>query len=507
MLNDAGYREDGEMLSEYEDFSTPAEKYLGKIMKEKHHTDYYIVDKFPASVRPFYTMPDPDDPKYSNSADFFLRGQEILSGGQRIHHAPLLEKKIIEAKIDPKDMKDYLDGFRWGCPPHGGGGIGLERVLFLFLDLNNVRYASLLPRDPKSFPEDDTPHGGKSMRGPECNLLDYDTARRRGLNPPLPTVEDLIATYGDAANTVYLDPSWEVWRDLQTGAACGFKESEGHALAWGRPLCPDSMLKGVIDRFLHYLRKERKLKPIFACIDETTEQILAGKDYDWRSLSVATEERIDPTVHNPNSQTSRSNLAKKIKQAKNAGVKAIACPGLPDEKVRKAIDIRMEDWRHGREGKQIHTTDLLPWDDPEHRRYFYAVDKQGKYVALVVLAQLAPQHGWQVKYSLSFPDGPSGAIELLLSTAIEAMGEAGCHSATFGTSAATHLGKGSHQNAMKMRTLSAAYDAITTSFHLLTKPEFRAKFGSEQDPVYLAYPKHGGLGVSGIQALVHALSD
>lgn len=148
-----------------------------------------------------------------------------------------------------------------------------------------------------------------------------------------------------------------------------------------------------------------------------------------------------------------------------------------------------------------------------------------------MLAQLAPEHGWQIKYSLSFPDGPSGAIELLLSTAIETMGEAGCHSATFGTSAANHLGKGSHQSALKMKTLSAAYDAITSSFHLLTKPEFRAKvclnrllllprkefpliemhhvlqFGSEQDPVYVAYPKHGGLGVSGIQALIHALSD
>lgn len=115
-------------------------------------------------------------------------------------------------------------------------------------------------------------------------------------------------------------------------------------------------------------------------------------------------------------------------------------------------------------------------------------------VALVVLAQLAPIHGWQVKYSLSFPDGPSGAIELLLSTAITALGAAGCQSATFGTSAATHLGAGSHQSALKMKTLSKTYDAITSSFHLLSKPEFRAKFGSEQDLVYLAYPKHGGLG-------------
>merc|ERR1719359_1465023 len=85
ILNDAGWREDGEMISEYEDFSTPTEKHLGKLIKEQYNVDYYIIDKFPASARPFYTMPDPNDPKISNAADFFLRGQEILSGGQRIH--------------------------------------------------------------------------------------------------------------------------------------------------------------------------------------------------------------------------------------------------------------------------------------------------------------------------------------------------------------------------------------------------------------------------------------
>ena len=72
-------------------------------------------------------------------------------------------------------------------------------------------------------------------------------------------------------------------------------------------------------------------------------------------------------------------------------------------------------------------------------------------VAVVVLAQLAPVHGWQIKFSISFPDGPSGAIELLLSTAITTLAGAGCTSATFGTSAATHLEKGSHQSAVKMK--------------------------------------------------------
>ena len=128
-------------------------------------------------------------------------------------------------------------------------------------------------------------------------------------------------------------------------------------------------------------------------------------------------------------------------------------------------------------------------------------------VAVVVLAQLAPWHGFQVKFSISFPEAPSGSIELLLSTAITTMGEAGCQSATFGTSAANHLGQGSHQSALKMKTLSKTYDAITSSFHLLSKPEFRAKFGSEQDMVYLCYPKHGGLGVGGIHAIIKALSE
>jgi aspartyl/asparaginyl-tRNA synthetase len=69
-------------------------------------------------------MPDPDDPKRANACDFFIRGEEILSGGQRIHQAPFLEQRMKECGINPDIMKEYVDGFRQGCPPHGGGGIG-----------------------------------------------------------------------------------------------------------------------------------------------------------------------------------------------------------------------------------------------------------------------------------------------------------------------------------------------------------------------------------------------
>ncbi|KAA1122740.1 hypothetical protein PGTUg99_005305 [Puccinia graminis f. sp. tritici] len=132
-----------------QDMGTEQERILGKLIKEKYHTDYYIIDKFPLAIRPFYTMPDPVDPTLSNSYDFFMRGEEIISGAQRIHAPELLIERMKEAKIDPKEMKGYLDGFKLGCPAHAGGGIGLERVVMLFFGLGNIRKACLFPRDPR----------------------------------------------------------------------------------------------------------------------------------------------------------------------------------------------------------------------------------------------------------------------------------------------------------------------------------------------------------------------
>jgi len=141
--------EDGVPRDILDDINTENEKRLGRIVKAKYDTDYFIIDKFPMELRPFYTMPDPEDPTLSNSYDFFMRGEEILSGAQRIHDPALLSEKMRAKGVDPDSMKAYVDAFRLGCAPHGGGGIGLERVLMLFLKLNNIRRASLFPRDPK----------------------------------------------------------------------------------------------------------------------------------------------------------------------------------------------------------------------------------------------------------------------------------------------------------------------------------------------------------------------
>ncbi|CDH17785.1 probable DPS1-Aspartyl-tRNA synthetase,cytosolic [Zygosaccharomyces bailii ISA1307] len=141
----------GKEMDDFEDLSTEYEKFLGKLVREKYDTDFYILDKFPLAIRPFYTMPDPEDPRYSNSYDFFIRGEEILSGAQRVHDHALLAERMKAHGLSPEDpgLKDYTDAFKWGCPPHAGGGIGLERVVMFYLDLKNIRRATLFPRDPK----------------------------------------------------------------------------------------------------------------------------------------------------------------------------------------------------------------------------------------------------------------------------------------------------------------------------------------------------------------------
>lgn len=129
-----------------EDLSTENEKILGKLVKEIYGVDFFIVDKFPANIRPFYTMECESDARFSNSFDIFMRGEEISSGAQRINCPEQLSSRLPENQKE--HMKDYLESFKYGAMPHGGFGIGLERVLMLYLALPNIRMCSMYPRTP-----------------------------------------------------------------------------------------------------------------------------------------------------------------------------------------------------------------------------------------------------------------------------------------------------------------------------------------------------------------------
>ncbi len=135
--------------SVHEDLDTINEATLGRLVKEKFDTDFYVLYKYPKSARPFYTMPDPEDSNFTNSYDAFIRGEEVLSGAQRIHSYELLMTKVVEKGMSPETLKDYLNAFKLGAPAHGGAGIGLERVQKLFAGFRNIKRCCLFPRDPK----------------------------------------------------------------------------------------------------------------------------------------------------------------------------------------------------------------------------------------------------------------------------------------------------------------------------------------------------------------------
>ena len=507
MLNDSGWRdEDGNPLPEDEDLGTRDEIRLGELVKEKYGTDYYVLDKFPVGARPFYAMPDPEDPRFTNSFDMFVRGQEIVSGGQRIHDPNMLEERMRSMGIDPESMADYMEGFRWGAPPHAGAGIGLERLVMLLLKLGNIRLASLFYRDPKSLPAKPPV---QRLRHPESSTLEPEWLREKHARTPeskdeLQPLEHLIANYGDATSTSFSDERFKIWRDMSTGAAVAYVPSGSHVLIAGDPLCDTAQYNRIIVQFLQWLRRETKFKPIWMLCSRQIETIL-GEKLGWRSLSCIAEETVDPSR---NLAASDGEISKKIRHAESEGVKLVTvpqCEMVPDD-IRQKIDQRINDWLSNRKGTQVHLSDIRPWRDSEHRWYFYALDKNGMVCAFVALVQIAPSHGMQVKYSFDFPGAPNGVIEHILTHAIQTAARAGVKSFTFGAGATTELRSGHNMQGAKVRMLQHTYETLAKQFHLVRKSEFRAKLGARDEPLYIAYPPHG-LGSKGIRAILNFFED
>lgn len=129
------------------DLEPEEEGLIGKYFKEEYNADFVFVTHYPSKKRPFYAMDDPEDTRYTLSFDLLYHGLEITTGGQRIHDLSMLEEKIQEKGMTEEGLEQYLDAFRFGMPPHGGLGIGLERLTMQLLGEDNVREACLFPRD------------------------------------------------------------------------------------------------------------------------------------------------------------------------------------------------------------------------------------------------------------------------------------------------------------------------------------------------------------------------
>ncbi|MFW9887942.1 MAG: aspartate--tRNA(Asn) ligase [Candidatus Thorarchaeota archaeon] len=138
---------EGKELAVTDDIDPEAERLLGEIFPEKFGTDMVFLTHYPLELRPAYTMPSMTDEGMTESFDLTYKGMEITTGSQRIHIYDLLVERFKAKGFDPDAFAFYLDPFKYGAPPHGGLGLGVERLTMQLLGIENIREAILLPRD------------------------------------------------------------------------------------------------------------------------------------------------------------------------------------------------------------------------------------------------------------------------------------------------------------------------------------------------------------------------
>lgn len=129
------------------DLEPEEELLISRYAKEEWDADFIFVTHYPSKKRPFYAMDDPADPRFTLSFDLLFRGMEITTGGQRIHDYRKLLEKMEARGMTTEGMEQYLSAFKYGMPPHGGLGIGMERLTMKLVDEDNVRETTLFPRD------------------------------------------------------------------------------------------------------------------------------------------------------------------------------------------------------------------------------------------------------------------------------------------------------------------------------------------------------------------------
>ena len=139
----------GKKIPYGEDLDPEGERLLGRYAREKLDSDLVFVTEYPWRARPFYTMRLEEDPEWTTGFDLLMKGLEVVTGSQREHRYDRLLENLRDKGLDPEAFRFYLDFFKHGAPPHGGAGMGLERIVMQTLGLGNIREARLLPRDPE----------------------------------------------------------------------------------------------------------------------------------------------------------------------------------------------------------------------------------------------------------------------------------------------------------------------------------------------------------------------
>jgi len=313
-------------------------------------------------------------------------------------------------------------------------------------------------------------------------------------------LEDLIATYGDSSATNWTDSRYQVWRH-ESGAAQGYVLSQGRAIAWGHPACVrDFEIVGIIcGAFIDFCHNHLKVKPIWCCVNDLTEQVLSKK-FHWRSVRCIAENVA--TNNGVNREADR-----KIRKAERDGTEIVHVTGLPEDSIRERLEEGLEVWQSSRSGFQVHTSELKPWRDASHRHYFYAKAKDDDQLAgLLVITEV--EDGWYIKWNLEFPNAPGGTSELLANSALSWAKETGRSLISFGIGAADTLeAKSNLKSKFRLGFLAYVYSSIHKSFSLGNKTDFRRKFGIEETEAFVCWPSDASLGTKGLKAIMNVVKE
>ncbi len=134
-------------IKEPYDLEPEEEKLIGELFIEEYGSDFVFITHYPSKKRPFYAMDDPEDNRYTLTFDLLFRGMEVTTGGQRIHDYDTQVEKMKRKFLQPEEFESYLMLHKYGAPPHGGLGLGLERFMLKLIDAANIRQTSMFPRD------------------------------------------------------------------------------------------------------------------------------------------------------------------------------------------------------------------------------------------------------------------------------------------------------------------------------------------------------------------------
>ncbi|KAI9812140.1 MAG: hypothetical protein M1827_004806 [Pycnora praestabilis] len=266
--------------------------------REKYHTDYYILDKFPTSARPFYITLNPQDDRVTNSFDIFLRNQEVLTGGQRIHDAEMLEDRMTQQGINGDGMGEYLEGFRFGAPPHMQVVISAWRELSCFFLISAI---FVWPHSSRGIPTVCLPnHLSQSCDTPK---------------------QILYIHHGKGEVPLMKITNTNPWD----------------------PLCDKSPYVGVIAAFLRWQKKEPHRKPIWVLVGKHVEEVPRRAIRLADTFTCAAGAHFDPST---NKAQYDHDVARNVRLCEREGVKITDIPSnetIPDD-IHAECDKRMNEW-------------------------------------------------------------------------------------------------------------------------------------------------------------------